>query len=34
MNNIITAFGAMSPEEITVVIIIGCLSFIVGIALG
>jgi hypothetical protein len=34
MTNIITAFQCMSPEEITVVVIVGCLSFILGVALS
>jgi hypothetical protein len=34
MDSIIAAFQAMTPEEIIVVVIIGCLSFIIGIAVG
>jgi hypothetical protein len=34
MTNIILAFQNMTPEEITVVIIVGCLSFILGVALS
>jgi hypothetical protein len=34
MNDVIAAFGTMSPEEVTVVCLIGFLSFVLGIIVG
>jgi hypothetical protein len=34
MTEIILAFQNMAPEEIAVLIIVGCIAFVIGVALG
>jgi len=34
MIGIVQAFQGMSPEEIAVLVIVGCMTFVIGVALG